>query len=98
MKYLVFFYYLIFVNVHCASAQHIEDTVLVKYFAKAGYENLSNISTFVHHCQISSLIDPNMFSVEKTETKHIMFLKNLSDDVLTRYEISETSINNDGRH
>ena len=78
---------------HPQYAQKTEDTILLKYFEKAGLDYLFKVSTFVHFTQGFNKINADVFFNIKEENESVFFC-DFSDELLTRKEI-RTSVSSD---
>lgn len=83
----------------CQTPQvEIDDTVLIKYLDTIGFEKVLRIKSFVKVSHNSSLIHSNMFTVNMDVSNNVLFFKIVNGQELTRHEISDTSLNNEGHH
>jgi hypothetical protein len=87
---------LILVFAHPQYAQKKEDTILLKYFEKAGLDYLLKISTFAYFTQGFNKINADGFFNIKEETESVFFC-DFSDEFLTRNEIRTPGIHDEDK-
>ena len=74
-----------------------EDTILLKYFEKAGLDYLLKVSTFAHFTQGFNKINADGFFNIKEETESVFFC-DFSSGFLTRKEIRTPGFNDENKY